>query len=106
MPKYSFEDGKYIMFYSDNGDVICSMEEVSIAFSKDDGMWTLHKHGRKESVQHWYDLVTRNYRARGLSDIANEMVMVTGKFPVEELNKCIDISGYIRTMCKKLGLEV
>ena len=109
MPMYSYENGEYVMFYRDNGDVLCRIEEVAIAFSKesfDGGMWTLHKHGSKEAVQRWYDNVTKKYREAGLDDIADEMVMIVGKFPVDELNRTIETSGYIKKMIEKLGLEV
>lgn len=107
MPRYSFENGEYILFYSDNGEVVCHMDEVALALSKDEPkMWTLHKHGSRENVQNWYDKIVKRYRAAGLHDIADEMVMIAGKFPVDELNRCIESSGYIRVMCQKLGLEV
>lgn len=108
MPIYSYEDGKYILFYRDNGDVLATMDEVAISFSKDEdpSMWTLHKHGTPKAVQEWHDNTVMRFRKAGHYDIVNDMVMISGKFPVDELNKCIEISGYIKRMVEKLGLEV
>jgi len=88
-------------------EILYHIKELAMVFSKDEeGMWTLHKIGEKETVQKWYDTVVAMYRVAGLADIANDMVMITGAFPVEELNRCLDTSGYIRIMCEKLGLDV
>jgi hypothetical protein len=107
MPLYSYEDGEYVMFYRDNGDVICRMEEVAICFSKDDeDMWTIHKHGTPERVKKYHDEAVQRFRNAGYPDMANDMVMIVGKFPVDELNHAVETSGYIKRMIEKLGLNL
>lgn len=104
MYKYVYEDGEYLL--KDGDETLYRSDEIAIAFSKDkEGMWTLHKHGSKEHVQEWFDKITKIYRQAGHNDIADEMVMISGKFPIEEVNKCINTSGYVKIMYEKLGLE-
>jgi len=107
MPLYSYEDGEYVLFYRDNGDVLARMPEVAICFSKDEElMWTIHKHGTPERVKKYHDEAVQRFRNAGYPDMANGMVMITGKFPVDELNHAIQTSGYIRKMVENLELEV
>lgn len=105
MYRYVYENGEYLL--TDGDDILYRYEEIAIAFSKDDeGMWTMHKHGSEKHVREWFNKVTKLYRDAGHNDIADDIVMISGKFPVEEINRCIDTPGYIKTMCKKLELEI
>jgi hypothetical protein len=45
----------------------------------------------------------RRLRAAGAQDLANDIVVVSGPLPVDELNKCLWISGYCRRMFKRLA---
>lgn len=101
--KYIYKNDKYSLISADEDIIINEIDEVAIAFSKDEEIWTLHKHGRKEYIEEWFGRIIKIYRD---ADIANNMVMISGKFPVEELNRCLDIAGYVKVMCKKLKLKI
>jgi len=45
----------------------------------------------------------RRLRAAGAVDVANGIVVVSGPLPVDELNKCLWISGYCRRMFTRLA---
>ena len=104
--KYELKDGTYFLTDAETGEVLREMDEVAIAFTISDAMWTLHKHGSTELVQRWHDRTVKKLRDAGFDDLADEMAMISGKFPVEELNRCIDTTGYIGVMVKKLGLNI
>ena len=42
-------------------------------------------------------------RAAGAQDVANDIVVVSGPLPVDELNKCLWVSGYVRRMFSRLA---
>ena len=44
----------------------------------------------------------RRLRAGGALDRANDLVVVSGPLPVDEINKCLKINGYCRDMLTRL----
>jgi hypothetical protein len=40
---------------------------------------------------------------RRCARVANDIVVVSGPLPVDELNKCLWVSGYVRRMFKRLA---
>lgn len=106
MFKYRFEDPEYVLFDDETGEVLSQMPEVAIAFSIGSGdlMWTLHKHGREEGVGKWLNKTQKKLRSAGFGDLAGELTMITGKFPVKLINRSIDTSGYIKILCEKMGI--
>lgn len=121
MYKYKYEDPHYILYDSpaflipgrpmETGEEIelFRSEIVAIAFTTAPNgmMWTMHKHGSPELVNRWARIARSKYTKHGLSDMAKEIVVIEGKFPVEEINKVIEITGYIKKFYEKFscGLE-
>jgi len=94
---YEIKDGEYYLVYDGSSEPDYYIgPEISIAFTFEaaEKIGILHKHGRPDMVNQWANV----YRKK-LSDVnnkwANEMTVVTGKIPLEELSKMIEISGYI-----------
>ena len=81
-------------------DTILMTDEVAIAFDKESG--TLHKHGAPENVEKWASNARAKLIAAGAPDMAADIVTITGKFPVDELNKCLTHSNYLLRMLEKL----
>lgn len=106
MIRYRFEDPEYVLFDGETGDILARMPEVAIAFSisNDDLMWTLHKHGAESKVERWLSTTQKKFRDAGHKDIASKFTMITGKFPVELINRCLDTSGYIKKLCEEIGI--
>lgn len=105
---YELNCGQYVLHNGDKpiGPVL---NEVAIAFDRESG--TLHKHGSVENVQAWVDKSQKRLResataSGSLGDLvakmANDLVIVSGKFPVEEVNRCLSTSGYVLRMVEKL----
>ena len=76
-------------------------DTVAIAFDASTG--ALHKHGNPLQIQSWALRARRKLRAVGADEIANDIVVVSGPLPVEEINKCLWIAGYCRRMFKRLS---
>ena len=76
-------------------------DTVAIAFDLHTGK--VHQHGSPTRIQSWASNMRRRLRAAGAQDLANDIVVVSGPLPVDELNKCLWISGYCRRMFKRLA---
>ena len=76
-------------------------DNVAIAFDASTGV--LHEHGSPLRIHSWATTARRRLRAAGSLDSANDIVVVSGPLPVDEINKCIQISGYCRRLFTRLS---
>lgn len=76
-------------------------DTVAIAFDARTGQ--LHEHGSPPRIHSWASTARRRLRAAGALDRANDIVVVSGPLPVDEINKCLRISGYCRRMLTRLA---
>ncbi|MDO9167202.1 MAG: hypothetical protein Q7U13_13940 [Rhodoferax sp.] len=76
-------------------------DNVAIAFDVRTGV--LHEHGSPVRIQSWATTARRRLRAAGALDSANDIVVVSGPLPVDEINKCLRITGYCRRMFTRLA---
>jgi len=76
-------------------------EDVALAFDISTG--ALHQHGTPQRILNWALGHRRRLRAAGDQAAANDLVVVSGPLPVEEINNCLAISGYCRRMFKRLA---
>ena len=76
-------------------------DNVAIAFDVRTGV--LHEHGSPVRIQSWATTARRRLRAAGALDSANDIVVVSGPLPVDEINKCLRITGYCRRMFTRLS---
>lgn len=105
---YKIEDGVYGLY--DGEELIHKAgEEVAISYvywEDPDGSVRgfINKHGSKENVKLYHDNAVEKYRAlseEGLLfkdtalEMLNQIYFISGKFELEELNKCLAISDYI-----------
>jgi O-phosphoseryl-tRNA(Cys) synthetase len=97
-PTYALEDGTYV-FYLD-GDRLFETDEVGILFDK--AANTVLKHGRPEQVNAEAQKMRTAYLAQGFVDIANDCIVMQGKFDIEDLNKTVRICDYVGKLYKKL----
>jgi hypothetical protein len=100
------EEEKYALVDEDDR-IHWAGEEIAIAFSfdpnEDHGIQgTLHKHGDPEKVMKWAETHRKKLTEAGLPDLANEIIVITGKFQLEEINKMLSISGYVGNFYKNL----
>ena len=76
-------------------------DSVAIAFDRHTG--EMPQHGSPARIQSWATHQRRRLRAAGALDEANGIVVVSGPLPVDELNKCLWISGYCRRLFTRLA---
>ena len=69
---------------------------VAIAFDR-------HEHGSPLRIHSWATTARRRLRAAGSIDSANDIVVVSGPLPVDEINKCLQINGYCRRLFTRLA---
>jgi hypothetical protein len=105
MLEYKIEGDDYTL-YNDNDLILRSSYKIAFAYSywEEDGEnhGVLHKHGSEDSVLKWHNNAYNKYKKSGLTDMANQMYMVCGRIPIKEVNKCIQISGYIVKLHEKI----
>lgn len=66
--------------------------QLSLAFNRNDG--TLYKHGEPAMVQTWGVLALKKLVGVGRSAEADDLVVVTGQLPLDEVNRCLDEGNY------------
>ncbi len=76
-------------------------DTVAIAFDASTGQ--LHEHGSPTRIQNWATGARRRLRAAGALDSANDIVVVSGPLPVDEINKCLQINGYCSRLYSRLS---
>lgn len=76
-------------------------DTVAIAFDRRTG--ALHEHGSPLRIHSWASNTRRRLQAAGAWDSAEDLVVVSGPLPVEEINKCLAIKGYCRSMFSRLS---
>lgn len=96
---YKLNGGQYVLH--DGADPIGPLlEEVSLCFDKESG--TLHKHGTPEFVAKWHADAQAKFRSARADSMADELVVITGRFALEDLNRCLSTSGYVARFYQKL----
>lgn len=76
-------------------------DQISIGIDKESVV--LLKHGEPGMVKNWYKSHVKAYRDAGFDDMANDLIVITGRFPLEDLNNWINNSGSIKSFLKHLG---
>lgn len=76
-------------------------DHVAIAFDARTG--AVHQHGTPMRIHSWAMGARRRLRAAGAQDLANDIVVVSGPLPVEEINNCLAIAGYCRRIVRRLA---
>jgi hypothetical protein len=97
--QYQLNCGQYVL-HRDGKPVGALLDEVAIAFDKENG--TLHKHGAPEMVNAWAQHAQQKLRAGGASEFADDLIVVTGRFTLDDLNGCLTHSGYIGVLYTKM----
>jgi hypothetical protein len=95
--KYSVEHGSY--YLKDGENILFCGQEIALAVSvdsEDPSMVTRHKHGDPKLVQKWAATHILALRQGGLDEMADEMKVITGQFPVDEINEMLECSGRTR----------
>ncbi|MBV8618131.1 MAG: hypothetical protein JOY84_04640 [Curvibacter sp.] len=106
--QYQLKSGSYYLYdmteapspYTGERRFRLKTDTVAIAFDRSTG--ELHQHGNPTRIQTWALRARRQLRAAGAVDWANDIVVVSGPLPVDEINKCLGITGYCRRLFHRL----
>jgi hypothetical protein len=77
-----------------------AIDEVAIALDRSAG--TLMKHGDPEQVRAWYSRAQASFREAGFAENADDLVVISARFEVEDLNRCLTITGYAGKLLTRL----
>lgn len=97
---YRLNCGQYVLHLGDDpvGPVI---DQVALCIDTSPDGGGLMKHGAPEMVQAYAKKSQAKLRALA-PDWASAIVVATGRFPLEELNRCLTTTGYAAAMYRKL----
>lgn len=76
-------------------------ELVALAFDLATGL--VCQHGHPTRIHAWALGVRRKLRAAGDWDSADNLIVVSGPLPEDEINKCLRIRGYCRWLLQRLA---
>ncbi len=107
--QYQLKGGSYYLYdlrdppsqYTGERRFRLKTDDVAIAFDASTGL--VHQHGTPTRIQSWALGQRRRLRAAGDQDAANDIVVVSGPLPVDEINNCLAIAGYCRRLFKRLA---
>lgn len=89
------------LYFMSGQSIVYMVDELAISF--DQKTWTLLKHGRPDHVGPWVaKMRALDPDSRLFTDLAIVQAPAAS-FDVEDLNRMLDISGYMRTMARKYG---
>ena len=96
--EYVIEDGLYALYR--DGERQFVTEEVSILFDKRHNV--LHKHGLPSMVDEAFSIFRGAHVEQGALDMAEDLVVIQGKFDIEDLNNVLGTCDYIGKLYAKL----
>lgn len=99
---YQFNCGQYV-YFRDGEPVTKPADTIALFIDKADG--TLHKHGDPVAVRKHHQTTCGAYRASDSPEVnalADDLIVVEGRFPLEEINRCLSITFYAKRFYEKL----
>lgn len=106
--QYQLKDGHYHLYDLSTptsqvtGEHRLRLRTDTVALAFDARTGELHEHGNPTRIHSWATTARRRLRAAGSPDSANDIVVVSGPLPVDEINKCLRIQGYCQRMLTRL----
>jgi hypothetical protein len=97
--EYRLLSHQYVL-HSDDQPASRPMQQLSLAFDRVTG--ELHMHGEPARVQTWARLTLKRMVASGPCDTSENLVVVTGRLPLSEVNRCLQEEGYCKDFFARL----
>jgi len=92
--------GQYVI-HADGKPISRCLDEIAIVLDKESS--TRHKVGDPEKVKGWYDNAVEAYRDHGFGEMADDLVLIQGRFTLEDLDMLMSCSGHAATLYKQLN---
>lgn len=106
--QYQLKSGSYYLYdmreppSAATGERRFKLKTDLLAIAFDNYTGEVHQHGSPTRIQSWASHTRRRLRAAGLWQEAEDIIVISGPFPVEEINKCLWIKGYCRRLLQRL----
>jgi len=97
--RFGLNCGQYVL-HADGAPVTRVLDEVAICLDKENG--TRHKYGDPVSVRAWHEKAQKSFRDVGANDMADDLVVIQGRFTLEDLNRVIENSNYTAILYQKV----
>ena len=97
--KYTLNCGQYVLTDRDQ-PISAPSDTISIGLDRDTGQ--LYRHGTQQNVDLWFEKQQKNLRAAGLDEWADNLVVITGRFPLDDVNKMLSHLDYAGIFYQKL----
>lgn len=102
--RFSKEHGSF--YYRVNGHIVYMADTLAFLYSKTDHGSCLLKHGPADAINAHYQALRTRYLDAGLQDLLEDFVVVEARdWPVDEIQKFLDISGYIGVYLDRLSAD-
>lgn len=109
--QYVVEHGSYVLYdmseppscLTGRREIHLQCDEPALAFDSESG--TLHKHGDVAQVTAWTERARAKFRDAGFPEMADGLVVLSGKLPLEDLNKCLSHTGYCKVLLERMKRE-
>ena len=107
--QYQLKEGNYHLYDLSTpaskvtGEHRLRLRTATVAIAFDVSTGELHEHGSPTRIHSWATTARRRLRAAGALESANDIVVVSGPLPVDEINKCLQIDGYCRRLLQRLA---
>lgn len=98
--EYRLNCGQYV--YHINGEPVTAVQDT-IAVAINEGH--LIKHGSPEKVRAWHLQAVSDANEGGYADLVNSIVVVEGRFSLEEINKLLANAAYGSVFLAKLAAD-
>lgn len=89
--EYRFNCGQYVL-HRDGNPITAPSDTVAIALSLN--MEVMLKHGSPSAVSIWVTLTKDRLIQGGQQEMADDIIMIEGRFPLDKLNRCLTTTGY------------
>lgn len=96
---YLLNCGQYVL-HVDGKPAGRVLDELAICLDKEDG--TRHKFGDPDVVRAWHQKAQQSFRNVGASDLADALVVIQGRFTLEDINKVIENSAHTAALYQKV----
>jgi hypothetical protein len=96
------DEGEKVSFYI-FGDKVFEANEVGVVYDNHSGI--LLKHGPLEKVKAWKDRAIEKYCSSGYFVNIENLVMSSGVFNADQMNRMIDLDGYAKSFHERMESE-
>lgn len=103
MRKYHYElnCGQYVL-HLDGAPIQKPMDEFAVCLDTGSETGVRHKFGNPESVHAWHQQARKSFIDMGAHQIADDLVVIQGRFTLDDIHKVIENSAGAMELYKKV----